>query len=164
MIFTSLGMLVVAACFFIAGLLKSSIPLLVVSLVGTAGATILLLATADLARRKAWSDTAGAPTAANPAVGATTPVLVYVPADQLPQVMDGASNGHAPASGNGHGQSRSGPPIVGYDDMTADQVARLIASGALSDEQLAAVRSYEQDGQARKTVLDRVDKALRSRR
>ena len=162
MIFTSLGMLVLSACFFIAGLIKSSIPLLVVSLVCTAGATILLLGTADLARRKAWTDAGVAPTA--PPAGGTAPVLVYVPADQLQQVVAGSANGHAVTAGNGGARSPAGPPIVGYDDMTAEQVTRLISSGALTDEQLRALRSYEQAGPARKTVLDRVDRALRSRR
>jgi hypothetical protein len=39
--------------------------------------------------------------------------------------------------------------------MTADQVVRLLRSGALTDEQLAVLVDYEERHQARKTVLDR---------
>jgi hypothetical protein len=56
-----------------------------------------------------------------------------------------------------------GAPVVGYDDMTADQVVRLVRSGALSDEQLALLVSYEESHQARKTVLDRATRATASR-
>jgi hypothetical protein len=45
--------------------------------------------------------------------------------------------------------------------MTADQVVKLVGSGALTVEQLEALRQYEGQGQARKTVLDRLDRAIR---
>jgi hypothetical protein len=45
--------------------------------------------------------------------------------------------------------------------MTADQVVKLVSSGALIPEQLAALREYEAQSHARKTVLDRLDRALR---
>ena len=61
-------------------------------------------------------------------------------------------------------QTSSAPPIVGYDEMSAQQVASLIASGALTYDQLAAVRVYETGTTARKTVLDKLDKALLANR
>jgi hypothetical protein len=122
MIFTSLGILVASLGFLIAGIVRSSIPLLVVSLIGTAGAAFLLLATADLARQRSY-ESAGPPPAAPAGV------------DQ---------------------------PLLGYDDMTADQISKLISSGALTDEQILAVRRYERANAARKTVLDRMDRALLS--
>jgi hypothetical protein len=48
--------------------------------------------------------------------------------------------------------------------MSAQQVVGLIASGALTPDQLAAIRVYETGTAARKTVLDRLDKALASAR
>jgi hypothetical protein len=134
-------------CFLIAGIVKSSIALLVVSLIGTAAATFILLSTADLARRRAWESAglplaAGGPGAAPPG---TQPVLMYVP-------VDGA--GVAPVNGGS-------APITGYDDMTADAITKLVTSGALTDEQLDAVRRYERSHAGRKTVLDRVERALR---
>ena len=45
--------------------------------------------------------------------------------------------------------------------MTADQVVKLVTSGGLTPEQLAALREYERQGPARKTVLDRIEKALK---
>ena len=52
------------------------------------------------------------------------------------------------------------PPFLGYDEMTADQIVKLVSSGALTADQLAAVREYEERHAARKTVLDRLDKSL----
>jgi hypothetical protein len=130
MIFTSLGILVAAGGFLIAGIVRSSVPLLVVSLIATAGATILLLATADLARRREWERT-------NP---------------QLVPAMSGASSNGADA----------GSPLLGYNDMTAAQISSVVSSGGLTFEQLVAVKQYEKANAARKTVLDRLDRALRS--
>ncbi|MDQ1375128.1 MAG: hypothetical protein QOJ09_2466, partial [Actinomycetota bacterium] len=61
------------------------------------------------------------------------------------------------SSGNG-----AGAPVVGYDDMTAEQVVRLVRSGALSDEQLVVLVDYEQRHQARKTVLDRATRGRKA--
>ena len=155
MIFTSLGILIASACFLIAGIVRSSIPLLVVSLIGTAAAAFLLLATADLARRRAWEN-AGLPVAAG-AGGppGTQPVVMYVPTSEPAPVV--AAPGASTAAGNG-----SGTPFLGYDDMSASQVTKLISSGALTTEQLVAVRKYEKANASRKSVLDRLDRAIRS--
>src|ERR1700741_5279395 len=93
MIFTSLGILVPSGCFLIAGIVRSSVPLLVVSLCATVGAIIVLLGTADLARRRAWESSglpvvAGGPPAGPPG---TQPVLVYMPVAQDALVTQEAS-------------------------------------------------------------------------
>jgi hypothetical protein len=91
-------------------------------------------------------------------------VLMYVPVSQVPGALQPVG---APAGGNGsslgvdQGAFAPAPPFLGYDEMTAEQVVKLVASGALTIEQLEALRRYEADGQARKTVLDRLDRALR---
>ena len=154
MIFTALGILVASGAFLIAGIVRSSIPLLVISLIGTAAAAFLLLATADLARRRAWEN-AGLPVVAG-AGGppGTQPVVMYVPTTEPTAVTAAAVPG-----GNGAG---SASPFLGYDDMSATQVTKLISSGALTTEQLVAVRKYEKANAGRKSVLDRVDRAIRS--
>jgi hypothetical protein len=133
-IFTSLGLLLVALGFLIAGIAKSSVALLMVSLFVTlfAGITLVLVATA--ARRIVEAQTA---LAATPGAPSSIDLTAY-----------------SPAGGNG------GAPIVGYEVMTVEQVVKLIRSGALSDEQLEAVHTYELDHQARKTVLDRLERVL----
>jgi hypothetical protein len=155
MIFTSLGILVAAGGFLIAGIVRSSIPLLVVSLIGTAAAAFILLATADLARRRAWENQ-GLPVAAGGMGGGppgTQPVVMYVPvAESAEAVSAGVATG-----GNG-----TGSPIPGYDVMTATQINKIITSGDLTREQLDAVRRYEKAHGSRKTILDKVDRALSS--
>lgn len=152
MIFTSLGILVAAGAFLIAGIVRSSIPLLVVSLIGTAAAAFILLATADLARRRAWENS-GLPVGAGAggAPAGTQPVVMYVP----------VAEAMAPAASGG-GNGISGSPIPGYDVMTASQIGKIITSGDLSRDQLDAVRRYEKSHSGRKTILDRVDRALHS--
>lgn len=154
MIFTSLGMFIASLCFLIAGIVRSSVPLLVVSLVATVVAAFVLLATADLARRRAW-EASGLPTAMANASGGgppgTQPVIMYVPTTEAAPVAAAGGNG-APAAS----------PFLGYDDMSAAQVTKLVSSGALTTEQLVAVRRYETDNAARKSVLERVDRAIRS--
>jgi hypothetical protein len=151
MIFTSLGILVAAGGFLIAGIVRSSIPLLVVSLIGTAAAAFILLATADLARRRAW-ESAGMPVAGGAAgvPPGTQPVVMYVPVGETAAV----------AAGTGGGNGSTGSPIPGYEVMTATQITKIIASGDLSRDQLDAVRRYEKAHGSRKTILDRVDRAL----
>lgn len=156
MIFTSLGILIASACFLIAGIVRSSVPLLVVSLIGTAAAAFLLLATADLARRRAWEN-AGLPVAAGGGgPPGTQPVVMYVPTNEPAPVIAAPP---APSTTTGNG---SGSPFLGYDDMSAAQVTKLISSGALTTEQLLAVRKYEKANASRKSVLDRIDRAIRS--
>ena len=152
MIFTSLGIFIASLCFLIAGIVRSSIPLLVVSLIATVGSIIVLLATADLARRRAW-ESAGLPVVAGGPPG-TQPVVMYVPTTEAAPVT-------AAPAGNGAANADASP-FLGYDDMSAAQVTKLVSSGALTVEQLVAVRRYEMDNAARKSVLERVDRAIRS--
>lgn len=152
MIFTSLGILVAAGAFLIAGIVRSSIPLLVISLIGTAAAAFILLSTADLARRRAW-EAGGLPVAGGGAPAGTQPVVMYVPVADATAIA-GASTG----GGNGN----SGSPIPGYDVMTATQINKIITSGDLTRDQLDAVRRYERAHNGRKTILDKVDRELQS--
>jgi hypothetical protein len=95
---------------------------------------------------------------------------MYVPISQVPGALQpvgaavGGNGGTAVLGGTAAAEAgafAAQPPFLGYDDMTADQVVKLVASGALTAEQLMAVREYEQSGQARKTVLDKLDRAIR---
>jgi hypothetical protein len=159
MIFTSLGILVASGCFLIAGIVRSSVPLLVVSLIGTAAAAFLLLATADLARRRAWeaSGMPGMPSmaVAGAAPPGTQPVVMYVPTSGPGTAVAAPPVAPAPSTATG------ATPFLGYDDMSAAQVTKLISSGALTVEQLVAVKKYERANASRKSVLDRIDRALR---
>jgi hypothetical protein len=133
-IFTSLGLLLVALGFLLAGILKSSVALLMVSLFLTIGAGLVLVLVTAAAQR----------------------IVAAQQGQQVPTTVD-LTAGPAPSS-NG-----AGAPVVGYDDMTADQVVRLVRSGALSDEQLSLLVDYEERHQNRKTVLDRASRATASR-
>jgi hypothetical protein len=169
MIFGSLGLLVAAGGLLAAGIANSNTGLLIGSFVCTALAGILLLVTYAAARGGAVAGAqAGilpAPGVAN-AVPGTQPVLMYVPVGQVPGALQPVG---APTGGNGssfpaaadNAAFAPAPPFLGYDDMTADQVVKLVSSGALTPDQLAALRDYEAQGQARKTVLDKLDRALR---
>ena len=132
MIFTSLGLLLVALGFLIAGIAKSSVALLMVSLFVTIGAGVTLVLVATAARRIVEAQGL---TSASPA-STTIDLTGFAPAE----------NGAA--------------PIVGYEVMTVEQVVKLIRSGALTDEQLSALHDYERAHQARKTILDRLDRVL----
>jgi hypothetical protein len=135
MIFTALGLLVVAAGLLIAGIAKSSVALLMASLLLTLGAAIVLAMVVPAARRLAATSSPGGQPATLHGPAGTQPVVLYV--QQAPPAGD--TNGHS--------------PIVGYDDMTAAQITKLITSGALTDEQLAALRDYEESHAARRSVL-----------
>lgn len=132
MIFTSLGLLIVALGFLLGGIAKSSVALLMVSLFLTVGAGIILVLVTAAAQR-------------------------IVAAQQAPQTVDLTATEPSPFAGNG-----IGAPVVGYDEMTAEQVVRLVRSGALSDEQLTLLVEYEERHQARKTVLDRAKRERRA--
>jgi hypothetical protein len=124
-IFTALGLLLVALGFLLAGIAKSSVALLMVSLFVTIGAGLVLVLVTTAAQR-----------------------IVAAQQQHAPAVVD-LTSGPAP-SANG-----AGAPVIGYDEMTAEQVVRLVRSGALSDDQLGLLVTYEETHQARKTVLDR---------
>src|SRR3954471_19722253 len=169
MIFASLGLLIAAGGLLAGGIANSNVGLLVASFACTAVAGVLLMAAYAAARNAGALGTAGAgtlpvalPAGAPSPVPGTQPVLMYVPIAQA----QGALQPQPVAVGNGgNGGSPSSfapaPPFLGYDNMTADQVVKLVASGALTPEQLIAVREYEERGQARKTVLDNLDRAIR---
>ena len=63
----------------------------------------------------------------------------------------------APAPPSGNGQRRTeaaGLAIPGYDSLSASQVVQRLAG--LTRDELEAVRSYEEAGRPRKTILTRV--------
>ena len=159
MIFGSLGLLVVAGGFLAAGITKSSTGFLAVAFACTIVAGILLLLAYSAARSAALGSALGvAPAGAGAGVAVTgpvaagppgtTPVVMYVPVQQVGRI-EYRTDLFEPA-----------PPFLGYDEMTADQIVKLVSSGALTADQLAAVREYEERHAARKTVLDRLDKSL----
>ena len=140
MIFASIGLLVVAGGLLAAGIAKSSTGFLAISLVCTGAAGVLLVVAYAAARGMTGLNTARAPAGVVPAGGN----VVYVPVTPV-------------AGGNGAGDA----PVLGYDDMSADQIVKLVSSGALGEHALVALRDYEASHEGRKTVLDRVDRALR---
>jgi hypothetical protein len=158
MIFTSLVLLIGAAVLFIAGIVKSSVALLVVSLVVSVAAGAILFASFGAARRLAAAGVLPGPGGGGIVPGAQ-PVVMYLSPEQLGMANGGNGGPHMAGS-----VSTVAQPIVGYDDMSAQQVLSLIGSGALTYEQLQAVRVYESGTTARKTVLDKLDKALLANR
>jgi hypothetical protein len=174
MIFASLGLLIAAGGLLAGGITNSNVGLLVASFACTAVAGILLMVAYASARNAAGLGAAQAgmlpvaiPGGAPAPVPGTQPVLMYVPISQVPGAMQpvgvaaGANGGTVPAAAGSAAAFAPASPFLGYDDMTADQVVKLVASGALTVEQLVAVRDYEAGGQARKTVLDKIDRAIR---
>lgn len=169
MIFASLGLLIAAGGLLAGGIINSNVGLLVASFACTAVAGILLLVAYAAARNAGVMGAAqtGALPVAVPGgvptpVPGTQPVLMYVPISQVPGALQPVGAAVGPSNGgNGGSAFAAAPPFLGYDDMTADQVVKLVASGALTVEQLVALREYEERGQARKTVLDKLDRAIK---
>ena len=58
------------------------------------------------------------------------------------------------------GLRESGFPIDNYDDLNADEISRQISS--LSVEELRVVRDYEERNKNRETVLEQLDRRIRS--
>jgi hypothetical protein len=141
-IFTSLGLLLVALGFLLAGIAKSSVALLMVSLFVTLGAGLVLILVSAAARRIV--EATGGGVAGRPDLH---PVVIDLREEQAAATA-AAANGRV--------------PVVGYDDMTADQVMKLIRSGALGELQLSSLRDYEAAHQGRKTVLERLDRELKT--
>jgi hypothetical protein len=172
MIFGSLGLLVVAGGLLAGGIAKSSTNYLVGSFLCTLLAGALLLIAYAAARTKlgtAASATPGGNPLANfsgvpPAAQGLQPIVMYLPASQVPAGFQPAPAPAAVLAGNGGRPMEDGfapaPPFLGYDEMTAEQVVKLISSGALTDAQLRALRDYEAGGAARKTVLDKLERAI----
>jgi hypothetical protein len=155
MIFTSLGLLLVAAGMLIAGIAKSSVALLMTSLLLTIGSGVVLIMALATARRLAG--VSGVSNGSTPMMTPQgQPVVLYL--QQAPPPARGTTT--MPAIDlSSAGEST---PFIGYDLLTAKQVTELIDSGALSTEQLAAVREYESAHSSRRTVLSRLDKMLAS--
>jgi hypothetical protein len=158
-IFTALGLLVLAGALLLAGIAKSSVLLLMLSLVATIAACAVVAVAYSVARRMGLAGQVGPPPGMPD--GQTATVVMYVPVDQLPAMAPAAAAMRVGANGIGNGNgSATPPPLAGYDDMTAEQIGKLIGSGALNPAQLEAVREYEAGHAARKTVLDRINKVL----
>ena len=58
------------------------------------------------------------------------------------------------------GLRESGFPVDGYDDLKADEITRRISG--LSVEELRVVRDYEERNKNRDTVLEQLDRRIRS--
>jgi hypothetical protein len=161
MIFTSLGLLVVAAGFLIAGIAKSSVALLTLSVVITIAAGAMLVLVSAAAKRLPGATPAAGPTpafAGMPAGGMPNqPVVMYVPMQAAPMQATTVMPTVVPGDGNGNGAT---PPVVGYDTMTAAQITKLVGSGALTQDQLLSLQEYEQTHAARKTVLEGLEAQL----
>ena len=154
MIFTSLGLLLVALGLLLGGIAKSSVALLTLSLVATGVAAALLLVGYGAARRV--SEAAGPTTLPGvPPVPGGQPYVMYVPVEAAALASTGALVGTGAGGGNGHPEP---PPLLGYEDMTAAQVVKLVESGGLSESQLAAVETYERNHADRKTVLASIER------
>jgi arsenate reductase-like glutaredoxin family protein len=54
----------------------------------------------------------------------------------------------------------AGFPVENYDDLNADEISRRV--GGLSVEELRVVRDYEERGKNRDTVLEQLDRRIRS--
>jgi len=172
MIFGSLGLLVVAGGLLAAGIAKSSTSYLAGSFVCTLLAGTLLLIAYAAARTKLGTAASATP-GGNPLGGfggipqaapGMQPVVMYVPMSQVPAGMQPAPAAAAVLDGNGGRPPEEAfapaSPFLGYDEMTAEQVVKLISSGALTEAQLRALRDHEAAGAARKTVLDKLERAI----
>ena len=104
----------------------------------------------DMLERRAGPAAGSPPTTTTPAadfVAGPTGAAVPVPAPEpSPGVAAPADVAPAPDA--------DALPIPGYDSLSASQVVQRLAG--LSSEELEAVRTYEQAGRGRKTVLLRV--------
>lgn len=58
------------------------------------------------------------------------------------------------------GLRESGFPVENYDDLNADEISRRVSG--LSAEELRAVRDYEERNKNRDTVLEQLDRRIRS--
>lgn len=129
MIVTAVALLVVATIFLVIGILSSSLAWLVLSVLATAAAGATLFASFAHYRSRAEKP-AGYPGAY--AAGAAAP-----PAAAPPVVASTAEV----------------PP--GWDDRPAAELTRIV--GALSLDELHAVRRHEVEGRHRKSVLAAID-------
>jgi hypothetical protein len=163
MIFAAFGLLAVALALLIAAIIKSSVAFGIAALIATIAAGVfIILANAyyrKLTREKPEElrRLATDPTAARNADGSG--------------VIEGAPPG-VPApmpayAGNGHGMvavmappAVTGPPVDGYDALTATQAVTVVETLGLDD--LHGLRRWEIEHAARKTVLTAIDKRIQS--
>lgn len=164
MIFTSLGLLVVALVFLIAGILRSAVGLLVLSVVCTLVACAVLYASFVAYRRKALDEAgkaegplvepgwpqAYAPEAAGTPAGTVAPVVVA----PVPAPSSGLSLG--PTATNGQGSHEQ--LLERWEGLNATEAARL--TEGLDLDELHAVRRHEVENDNRKTVLRAIDSRI----
>jgi hypothetical protein len=149
MIFTALGLLVVALGLLVAGIAKSSVALLMTSLLVTIASGVVLALVLPAARKIAGAQGTTTPGFVTPQ---GQPVVLYVqqaPTASVTTQQPMIDLTRSPA----RDAQADGTPFIGYDLLTAKQVTELIASGSLSDDQLDALREYEASHAARRTVL-----------
>jgi hypothetical protein len=79
------------------------------------------------------------------------------PPPPSPEGAAARAEARADTGGNGRvsGPSVESLAIPGYDTLSASQVVQRL--GGLSDDELEAVRAYEESGRKRKTILARVE-------
>src|SRR5687768_9951710 len=117
MIFTALGLLLVAAGLLVAGIAKSSVALLMTSLLVTIGAGVVLAMVLPAARKLAGA-TSGQAAAPGFVTPQGQPVVLYV---QQAPTAEPAPTAVQPTIDLTDGAS----PFVGYDLLTAKQVSEL---------------------------------------
>lgn len=145
MIFASLGLLILSAVLLAAGIGKSSMPMLVLSLVSAvvASGMLLLAHSYHRLRLKAEGGAGSGDVTVGPGVAGST--------EPLPTPASTGGNGHAP-------MAAASPPVAGYDDLNATDAAAL--ADALGLEELHRLRRYEVEHAGRKTVLHAVDRRI----
>lgn len=143
MIFTAIGLLVVALMMLIAGIIRSSAGLLALSVVATLAACIVLYASFRYYRAKAAAEagtTGSSPlgwpaayrgAAVGPAVSTLAPQVVAVSGNVLP------------------------PPIPNWDEVSDEDAVRLVE--ALNLDELHAARRHEVEHAHRNEVLRAID-------
>jgi hypothetical protein len=150
MIITSVVLLAGAFVLLVVGALQGNPQLLGISL-GAAGAGALALFAGNASARRI------AVARGVPLESVLAARLRRVPAGQ------GAPNGTGDTTDKNHQSERPAeatpaetttpPPIDGYDDMSARDVTRLVASGVMADDDLSAMLVYEASHRRRRGVL-----------
>ena len=137
MIITSVVLLVGAFALLVIGAAEGNPTMLEVSLAAAAAGALALFAGTVLSRRIA--------------VARGVPVEAVLAS----RVRRSPAAQPAPAGGTGNtGAERSTPPpIDGYDDMSTTDVTRLVATGAMRDEDLSDLLVYELSHRRRREVL-----------
>ena len=145
MIFTSLGLLVVATILLIAGIMKSSVALLVLSVIATLAGCATLYASFLYYRRKAAEDAGGSvgvTTASGPAAAAT-----------------GATAATA-VGGRPNGNGAAAAATIGWDVLEPERAAQLVET--LNLDELHDLRRHEIEHAHRADVLAAIDARIES--